>query len=54
MLIIQTQFSRYIILSGSKDNFVLDRVSGLLSVAAEANLDIQRNGDTYEIIVSVF
>lgn len=44
---------RYHIHSGAKDNFVIDPKTGVISVAADANLDIQRNGDTYEIRVQV-
>jgi hypothetical protein len=42
---------RYSIHDGSKDNFVIDAVSGAISVAAGAVLDIQQNGDHYELEV---
>ena len=42
---------RFHIHSGAKDNFVIDGKSGVLSVAPDANLDIQRSGDTYDIQV---
>ena len=42
---------RFHIHSGAKDNFVIDGRSGVLSVAPDANLDIQRSGDTYDIQV---
>ena len=42
---------RFHIHSGAKDNFVIDSKSGVLSVAPDANLDIQRSGDTYDIQV---
>ena len=38
--------------SGAKDNFALDPVTGVVTVAEEANLDIQRSGDAYEVVVS--
>ena len=43
--------NRFKIHSGAKDNFVVDGRSGVLSVAPDANLDIQRSGDTYDIQV---
>ena len=42
---------RFHIHSGAKDNFVIDGRTGVLSVAPDANLDIQRSGDTYDIQV---
>ncbi len=44
---------RYVLHSGAKDNFVLDERTGVVSVAEEANLDILRSGDAYEIIVRI-
>ncbi len=44
---------RFELHSGAKDNFVIDLRSGVLSVAPDANLDIQRSGDTYDIQVRV-
>ena len=43
---------RFHIHSGAKDNFVIDGRTGVLSVAPDANLDIQRSGDTYDIQVT--
>ena len=42
---------RYVIHDGSKDNFVIDAASGVISVAAGAVLDLQQNGDLYELEV---
>jgi hypothetical protein len=38
--------------AGAKDNFVIDETSGLISVAPDSVLDIQQNGDTYQIKAS--
>ena len=43
---------RYVIHSGAKDNFVVDYKTGMISVADDVALDIQRSGDVYDIIVS--
>ncbi|KAI5631942.1 cadherin domain-containing protein [Phthorimaea operculella] len=42
----------YHIVSGSKDNFVIDEKSGLITVSADALLDRDKYADKYEIIVS--
>ncbi len=42
---------RYQLDSGAKDNFVIDRASGAIRVASDAVLDIQENGDLYNIKV---
>ncbi|XP_038210910.1 cadherin-23 [Zerene cesonia] len=42
----------YHILSGSKDNFVINEKTGLITVSSDANLDRDLNTDRYEIIVS--
>ena len=44
---------RYSIYSGSKDNFVINPVSGIISVAKDAVLDIDENGDRYYLSVHV-
>ena len=46
--------SRYSIYSGSKDNFIIDPVTGVISVAPDANLDIDQNGELYELEVKRF
>ncbi|XP_026328265.1 cadherin-23 isoform X1 [Hyposmocoma kahamanoa] len=43
---------RYYIVSGSKDNFVINEKTGLITVSNDANLDREVNTDKYEIIVS--
>ena len=47
-------YFRYSIYSGSKDNFVINAVTGEVSVAEEANLDIEANGDLYEVSSMLF
>jgi hypothetical protein len=42
---------RYLIHDGSKDNFLIDPTTGVISVAPGAILDIQQNGDMYELEV---
>ena len=42
---------KYSLHSGAKDNFVIDPISGIVSVAPDSVLDIVENGDTYEITV---
>ncbi|XP_050342547.1 cadherin-23 [Nymphalis io] len=42
----------YHIVSGSKDNFVINERSGLITVSNDSNLDRDVNPDRYEIIVS--
>ncbi|CAB4057546.1 unnamed protein product [Lepeophtheirus salmonis] len=38
--------------SGAKDNFIIDPITGIIRISQDANLDIQENGDNYEIIIS--
>ncbi|CAH2991920.1 unnamed protein product [Chilo suppressalis] len=42
----------YHIISGAKDNFVINQKTGLITVSNDANLDRDVNADKYEIIVS--
>ncbi|XP_045534163.1 cadherin-23 [Papilio machaon] len=42
----------YHIVSGSKDNFVIDEKSGVITISSDANLDRDLNPERYEIIVS--
>ncbi|XP_072941019.1 cadherin-87A [Epargyreus clarus] len=42
----------YHIVSGAKDNFVINKKTGLITVSNDANLDRDVNTDKYEIIVS--
>ncbi|KAG7299357.1 hypothetical protein JYU34_016291 [Plutella xylostella] len=42
----------YHIVSGSKDNFIINEKTGLVTVSNDANLDRDINSDKYEIIVS--
>jgi len=42
---------KYSIHSGSKDNFVIDPSSGMITVAPDAVLSIEQNGELYEIEV---
>ncbi|XP_052751367.1 cadherin-23 [Galleria mellonella] len=42
----------YHIVSGSKDNFVINEKTGLITVSNDANLDRDVNADKYEILVS--
>ncbi|XP_045446649.1 cadherin-23 [Melitaea cinxia] len=42
----------YHIVTGSKDNFVINEKTGLITVSNDANLDRDINPDRYEIIVS--
>ena len=44
---------RYVLLRGGRDNFAIDADSGLLSVATNADLDIERYGDQYDMILSI-
>ena len=46
-------FFRFSIYSGSKDNFVIDAVTGVITVAPDANLDIDQNGEIYELEVNI-
>ena len=41
----------YSIHSGAKDNFIIGPKTGIISVAPDSNLDIQKNGVEYNIIV---
>ena len=41
----------YVIRSGSADNFLIDLNSGLITVAPNADLDIDVNGDMYTVLV---
>lgn len=43
----------YKIYSGSKDNFVIDESTGVISVSEDATLDIEQNGERYEMEVQV-
>ncbi|CAG9785326.1 unnamed protein product [Diatraea saccharalis] len=42
----------YHIISGSRDNFIINQKTGLITVSNDANLDRDINADKYEIIVS--
>ncbi|XP_013134373.1 PREDICTED: cadherin-23 [Papilio polytes] len=42
----------YHIVSGSKDNFVIDEKTGVITISNDANLDRDLNPERYEIIVS--
>ncbi|XP_075970125.1 cadherin 74A [Anticarsia gemmatalis] len=42
----------YHIVSGSRDNFVINEKTGLITVSNDANLDRDMNPDRYEILVS--
>ena len=42
----------YVVQSGAKDNFQVDFDTGLITVATGADLDIERFGDNYRMIVS--
>ncbi|KAL4713625.1 hypothetical protein ACJJTC_017666 [Scirpophaga incertulas] len=42
----------YHIVSGAKDNFIINESTGLITVSTDANLDRDINADKYEIIVS--
>ena len=42
---------RFSLHSGGKDNFVIDAVSGQISVAGDAVLGIEQNGELYELEV---
>ncbi|XP_050671945.1 cadherin-23 [Leptidea sinapis] len=42
----------YHIVSGSKDNFIINEKTGLITISNDANLDRDTNTDRYEIIVS--
>ena len=41
----------YIIYSGSRDNFVINYFTGQIQVAASANLDIDKFGNRYTMLV---
>jgi hypothetical protein len=42
---------QYQIRSGAKDNFVINSSSGLITVSADARLDLESGGDKYEVVV---
>ncbi|KYQ51361.1 Cadherin-23 [Trachymyrmex zeteki] len=42
---------QYYIASGSKDNFVIDSSSGIITVSPDARLDLETGGEKYEVIV---
>ncbi|XP_026826101.1 cadherin EGF LAG seven-pass G-type receptor 2 isoform X2 [Ooceraea biroi] len=42
---------QYYIASGSKDNFVIDSSSGIITVSPDARLDLETGGDKYEVII---
>ncbi|CAH2074945.1 unnamed protein product, partial [Iphiclides podalirius] len=42
----------YHIVSGSKDNFIIDEKTGVITVSSDANLDRDSNPERYEIVVS--
>ena len=44
---------RYYLHSGSKDNFVIDPVSGVVTVSKDADISIEQNGDLYTMEVIV-
>ena len=44
---------RFSIHSGSKDNFVIEPRSGVISVAGDADLSIEQNGELYDMEVKV-
>jgi len=44
---------RYSIHSGSKDNFVIDETTGMITVAPDAVLSIEQNGELYQIDILV-
>ena len=46
-------YSRFAIHSGSKDNFVIDPESGVISVARDGDLSIEENGELYNMEVKV-
>ena len=46
-------YSRFAIHSGSKDNFVIDPESGVISVARDGDLSIEENGELYDMEVKV-
>ena len=46
-----TLHCRFSLHSGGKDNFVIDAVSGQISVAGDAVLGIEQNGELYELEV---
>jgi hypothetical protein len=46
-------FFRFWLDAGAKDNFVINETTGLISVAPDSVLDIQQNGDTYQIKVKL-
>jgi hypothetical protein len=37
--------------AGAKDNFIINETTGLITVAQDSSLDIQQNGDNYQIKV---
>ena len=44
---------RFSIHSGSKDNFVMDSKTGVITVADDADLSLEQNGELYEMVVKV-
>ena len=44
---------RFAIHSGSKDNFVMDSQTGAITVASDADLSLEQNGELYEMVVKV-
>jgi hypothetical protein len=53
MIIMKMIFFRFWLDAGAKDNFVINETTGLISVAPDSVLDIQQNGDTYQIKVKL-
>ena len=45
---------KYVLHRGGRDNFAIDPTSGVISVATNADLDIEKFGDQYDITVSDF
>ena len=46
-------FARFAIHSGSKDNFVINPQSGVISVAEDGDLSIEESGELYDMEVKV-
>ena len=44
---------RFSIHSGSKDNFLVDSQTGLITVASDADLSLEQNGELYSLVVAV-
>ncbi|XP_034950821.1 cadherin EGF LAG seven-pass G-type receptor 1 isoform X2 [Chelonus insularis] len=42
---------QYYIASGAKDNFVIDSVSGIITVSPDARLDLETGGEQYNVVV---